>query len=341
MMTHKKDFEMSMIEKDRIELIERQIAESVTIRVRAELFKLYAAVGLAVATVIALLGLNVVLTIEDKLVRTIEMNIVEKREKIDQQIVEAEFLADNVKKINKNTESVLQDTKAALIEFDVFKEQLSELNTISDKLKDTIEQVTSLRTTAQNVSDIYAREVKPIISGVETMSNQFKALTEQIGQINAFIKEAPTANATTIEDAVKRATALESVIDSTNAAEQRIDAARQKTSVFLQFAVGTRTQALELTKLLAKNEFIVPEPDRTEAALNKYEVRYFHIDDQSAAERLAEEANKSLSALGYPEDPKTIIKAKSFVHTTEKKPRLGVIELWLQIPERLGEKTVH
>lgn len=104
----------------------------------------------------------------------------------------------------------------------------------------------------------------------------------------------------------------------------------------MQFAVGTREQAHEISQTLALGEFIIPEPDRTEAALNKYEVRYFYDDDKEAAERLANSANKILNDLGYSKDENSNIEPKSFVDFTGKKPRQGVIELWLEIPIKLN-----
>ncbi|MCA2665500.1 MAG: hypothetical protein IM486_04965 [Microcystis sp. M114S2] len=58
---------MEELDEDRLELLERRLADRVTERVRSDLFSWYAAIGTAVITVCGILGVNVVLSIRTEI----------------------------------------------------------------------------------------------------------------------------------------------------------------------------------------------------------------------------------------------------------------------------------
>ena len=89
---------------------------------------------------------------------------------------------------------------------------------------------------------------------------------------------------------------------------------------------ATPTAALETAR------YIVPSEDRQSNAAAKHEVRYFHDNDKEAAQRLAEDTTAALRELGYASDQIPNIVVKSLVTFPGKKPRLGVLELWVEIP---------
>ena len=110
--------------------------------------------------------------------------------------------------------------------------------------------------------------------------------------------------------------------------------ARNKSTVFFQFAGGRREQAEDLSAALKGKGYVVPGEDRERGAAGKHEVRYFHNKDEAAAQRLAEDATRVLRGLEYLGRKATTVTVKSFVSYRGKKPRLGVLELWLEIPPR-------
>ncbi len=174
--------------------------------------------------------------------------------------------------------------------------------------------------------------------GIETLSGQVATLTEQVNQINQLTASLSNSKVADKEKATQIASVLQGVIDETSQNQLIIENARRKTSVFLQFSVGTRNQATALVKQLTGEDFIIFEPERTNLADNKQEVRYFHAEDKDAAEKLANQTVEKLSELGYT-DTKTDVKVVSFVSSQEKKPRPGVIELWLQIPRKPDDQS--
>jgi hypothetical protein len=313
---------MADIEGDRIELIERQIAEKVTERVRSALFRLYATVGVAVVAVLGFVSWDVVsdikAEIKSEITDSIADEIASKRAEIAERVIETRYMA-------KRASDVIQRVE----------KQLDDFQPHADNLNETIERVKSLNITAQDLIASYSREVQPLIANVDSLSIQLRILAEQVSQLNTIAAGGKlVSEGETPQTSEQRAAAIKTVISDTENAEQRLDEARSKTTVFFQFAGGRREQAEALSASLKAKGFIVPGEDREVGADGKHEVRYFHNQDKEAAERLANDTSAALRTLGYPERDALTVVAESFVSYTGKKPRPGVVELWLEIPPR-------
>jgi myosin heavy subunit len=317
---------MAEIEGDRIELIERQIAEKVTERVRSALFRLYATVGAAVVAVLGFVSWDIVSDIKAEIKAEIKSEITDsiadeiasKRAEIGERVTETRYMA-------KRASDVIQRVE----------KQLDDFQPQADNLDETIERVKSLNITAQDLIASYSREVQPLISNVDSISIQLRILAEQVSQLNTIAAAGKlVSKEETPQTSEQRATAIKTVISDTKDAEQRLDEARSKATVFFQFAGGRREQAEALSASLKAKGFIVPGEDREGGAAGKHEVRYFHNQDKEAAERLANDTTAALRTLGYPERDALTVVAESFVSYTGKKPRPGVVELWLEIPPR-------
>jgi myosin heavy subunit len=313
---------MAEIEDNRIELIERQIAEKVTERVRSALFRLYATVGAAVVAVLGFVSWDIVseikAEIKSEITDSIADEIASKRAEIAERVTETRYMA-------KRASDVIQRVE----------KQLDDFQPQADNLDETIERVKSLNITAQDLIASYSREVQPLISNVDSISIQLRILAEQVSQLNTIAAAGKlVSKEETPQNSEQRATAIKTVISDTKDAEQRLDEARSKATVFFQFAGGRREQAEALSASLKAKGFIVPGEDREGGAAGKHEVRYFHNQDKEAAERLANDTTAALRTLGYPERDALTVVAESFVSYTGKKPRPGVVELWLEIPPR-------
>ncbi len=307
---------MAEIDDNRIELIERQIAEKVTERVRSALFRLYATVGLAVIAVLGFVSWDIVSEIKAEIKSEIADEIASKRAEIAERVTETRYMA-------KRASDVIQRVE----------KQLDDFQPQADNLDETIERVKSLNITAQDLIASYSREVQPLISNVDSLSSQLRILAEQVSQLNAIAAAGKlVSEGETPQTSEQRATAIKTVISDTKDAEQRLDEARSKTTVFFQFAGGRREQAEALSASLKAKGFIVLGEDREGGAAGKHEVRYFHSQDKQAAERLANDTTAALRTLGYPERDALTVVAESFVSYRGKKPRPGVMELWLEIP---------
>jgi len=317
---------MAELDDDRLELLERQLSEKVSDRVRSSLFKVYATVGAAVIFVIGFVSWDIVDDIKqelkDEFVKDIEEDIDTKRSRIDELVIESGLLANRV--------------NGTIVAVD---EQLTAFQPKVDKLNKMFERVESLTVDAQNSIDIYNNEVLPLVSNVNALSEQLRVLAEQVDAINALAVVPETGGAA---DAVpepvyqQRAAAIQSVIEKSDEVQNTIQSARRRNTVFLQYSGSTRADTKELAAMLESNGFYVPGEEFAESAYGKREVRFFHPEDEDAAKELAESATRAIQAQGYKD---LTIDVKDFTEFTGKKPRAGVLELWVGFPRTNAEAS--
>jgi hypothetical protein len=310
---------MAELDADKLELLERQLAERVTERVRPALFRLYAAVGLAVIGALGFVSWDIVddikSEIKSELTDEVAAAVDAKRAEITEQVTETRIMA-------RRANSVIQRVE----------KQLDDFQPQADNLDETIAKVRSLNVTSQDLLALYVQELEPLTANVATLSAQLRALAEQVDQLNTLATEADLA----IEAPVpltytQRGDAIQSVIADTRQADQRLVDARDKVTVFVQFS-GGREQAAALAASLRTDGYVVPAQDREASAAGRHEVRYFHEDDQDAAQRLAEDTTRILRQQGFAVRVLADIRAVSLVSYSGKKPRRGILELWLDIP---------
>ncbi len=312
------------MDEDKIELLERRLSEKVTERVRPALFRVYAAMGAAVITILGFVGWDVVSDIKFEIKQEIKAeiqdsivaDIKEKRDEIIELMAESKFLA---KQANG---TVLK-----------LEKQMQEFEPQANQLDETISKVNSLNIDAKNIVAMYSTEVKPLADNFEVLSKQLKDLAEQVSQLNLIAETTDNAQPTiSVDTSVVRGAAISSVISETSDIEQKFRE-RNRVTVFFQFAGSPRSQAEELSLALKQEGYIVPGEDRETGAARKHEVRYFHDIDEKAANKLAGDTTKILQSLDYPDIELTKIEAVSYVSYKKKKPREGVIELWVELPK--------
>lgn len=313
---------MTDLDKDRLELLERQLAERVTERVRPALFRLYATVGVAVIGALGFVSWDIVSDIKSEIkseiTDAIDEEINAKRTEIAERVTEARIMAKRAGKVIERVEK-----------------QLDEFQPQADNLDETIERVKALNVTSQDLTAVYSQELKPLVANVESLSKQLRMLAEQVDQLNS-IATAGGLDIEAVPDQTQqqRGAAIQSVISDSKQAEQILAQARKKTTVFFQFAGGRREQAEELSAALVARGYSVPGEDREGGAARKHEVRYFHDEDAETAKRLADDTTRALRELAYSDGEPPDIIAKPFSSYTGKKPRPGVLELWVEIPPR-------
>ena len=313
---------MAEMNDDRFELLERQLTEKVTLRVRSALFRLYAAVGVAVIGVLGFVGWDMVSEIKSdintSITTSISNDIKTKQNEIAELVTETRFMA-------KRANQVIQR----------LEKQLDEFQPQAESLNETIEKVTALNLTARNLLTVYSQDVEPLVSNVDSLSNQLRTLAKQVNQLNAIVADGrPAIEDEPLQTQTQRTAAIQTVISDTEQAKQQFNAARRKTVVFFQFTGGQREQAEELSASLEASGYNVPGEDREYGARGKHEIRYFHREDENAARHLARDTNAALQKLGYVDRRDTIVQEISYEAYAGKKPLPGVVELWLDFPPR-------
>jgi cell division protein FtsB/energy-coupling factor transporter ATP-binding protein EcfA2 len=101
-------------------------------------------------------------------------------------------------------------------------------------------------------------------------------------------------------------------------------------TVYFQYAGGTRIQAQQVSKALQDKGYKIPGEERTVAAAGQREVRYFNDDQKSIAAQLATDATQMLRQLG---NPSPAVTAKLAGAPTRNNAD-GKLELWLDIPPK-------
>lgn len=310
---------MTDLDDDRLELLERQLAERVTERVRPALFRLYATVGVSVIGALSFVSWDIVDDIKSEVKQEIKTEIADDIEKKREEIRDS---ATEIRITARRANEIIDQVEKQLVEFQPQAENL-------DK---TIEMVREIKATSRDLQADYSRELEPLIASVESLSSQLTILAEQVNQVNASVASGGSVSGEEPAQSTENRTAtIESVISDTKKAEQRFAQARDKTTVFFQFAGGAREQAEVLSTALKLEGYIVPGEDREVGAARKHEVRYFHEEDKDAAQQLANDTTLALYNLAYPDQETERITAVSMVSYTGKKTRLGVLELWLEI----------
>ena len=334
------------IDSDRLELLERQLADRVTERIRPALFRLYATVGAAVIAVLGFVGWDIVTDIKTEAIyqvtRDLDAEIKPQRDEINRLLVESKTLAKQVGKVISDVERQLEkfEPKAAQLE-----QTILDIGNLEAESKDLdVAWMTGKRRPVLHARDgavafqdfvvIYERDIKPALQNIDTLSSELGELAKQVEELNAIAPSRMPPNPNTpIQSKAQRGESIKSIIQTTSVAQKDYNVVRKRTTVFLQFA-GARQRARQLSDALKENGYIVPGEDQETGARNKQEVRYFHDEDAEGAKRLAEGTTRALRAQGYSENDVPNVTVRSLTAYRGKKPREGVLELWLDISRR-------
>jgi energy-coupling factor transporter ATP-binding protein EcfA2 len=101
-------------------------------------------------------------------------------------------------------------------------------------------------------------------------------------------------------------------------------------TVYFQFAGGSRDQAQQLSKALQDKGYKIPTEQRTVDAAGKHEVHYFYAGQQAIAAQLAADTTQALQRLGYPSLSISAVRVAAPTGSNTD----GKLELWLEIPPK-------
>ncbi len=243
------------IDSDRLELLERQLADRVTERIRPALFRLYATVGAAVIAVLGFVGWDIVTDIKTEAIyqvtRDLDAEIKPQRDEINRLLVESKTLAKQVDKVISDVERQLEkfEPKAAQLE-----QTILDIGNLEAESKD-------LDVAWKDFVVIYERDIKPALQNIDTLSSELGELAKQVEELNAIAPSRMPPNPNTpIQSKAQRGESIKSIIQTTSVAQKDYNVVRKRTTVFLQFA-GARQRARQLSEALKENGYIVPGED--------------------------------------------------------------------------------
>ena len=301
------------MDDDDLELARRRLVEEVRENVERKIFARY---GLILTVIIATLGYVGWSTYLD-----LSAGVDEAIAKIDQRI-ETEVtdeLSNHDTTLSQFTETVLKQSGKIELQqerandlFKRFSAQLEELGVKARDIELLNESIDALnedrRKFATELAELKARTelVAELATNLETLAEDLKVNDTDNAEVYSKL-----ANGVT---------------QATNDAKRDFD----RSTVYLQFAGGSRSKAVELSNLLRKQNFIMPGEERHGGAAGKRQVRYYYDADQAAAERLAEATREALTTMNYDlgGSPVSVL---PFLNFKGKLPDPGVLELWVEL----------
>jgi len=208
---------MEELDEDRLELLERRLADRLTERVRSELLKLYAAMGATAISVLGLVGWNILQNLESGIKENIKDNLEEEikptRIQINKQLAETEVLA-------KQANGIVEKVKKQL---DAFQPQAENLDNNIKLMEELSVRVQELNTNLRPVQGSTERDLYPIASSVKSLQRQLIELAIQVDKLNTIVTvSVQKPGGESAQAAQQRKAAIQSVISATQKAEQSL-----------------------------------------------------------------------------------------------------------------------
>ncbi len=115
---------MAITDEEKLELIERQLTEIVTEKVKNNLIKTYSTIGVIVGGIITVTGWGITQHIENLVIAELKSNISGKIDIINETMTQAEISAKMANKLNEETERTIDATNKELQKFNRAKNEL-------------------------------------------------------------------------------------------------------------------------------------------------------------------------------------------------------------------------
>ncbi len=291
---------------DEYELVKRRLQEDVREDVQKKLFRTYALVGLAVIGTLGYANWDFIedtknevkTAAEDQVDAALEETLI----KVDTLKAAVSHQTGRVDSEQDRVSDMLKDVAKQLSKLDVEASTLATLN-------ETVSSLTESR-----------RELQLGLSDVRGQTEQLSVLADELKRL---------ASALQTNSSPANASQLQTVLDNVDSAIEKSKELADRSTVYLQFAGGARSRAIELSRLLTDEGFVLPGEERHAGAAGKKEVRYFHEEDLDAANTLASATVKSLEEMGY--EHAGSVKLHDLTDFSGAKPVPGTLELWVEL----------
>lgn len=293
------------MDEDEQELIRRRLTDDVRETVQKQLFRTYAMTGTAVIAVLGYANWNI---FEDTKAQVVE--------NADAAVQDA--VADAQEKIAELKVSVAAQT--GRIEYE--RERAVKVHSqVADQLAKLDLEASNLTTLNESVAALVdaRRQLETDLEDIKARTEKLSVLGAELKRISEQLRVSDQANAQTYGD----------VIDKLDNAEKNAQVLAKRPTVYLQFAGGARSKAVELSEKLRVDGFVMPGEERHAGAAGKREIRYYYEADLEGANALASATLTAMTGMGYADDePFTINDLTGYRGT---KPKPGIIELWVEL----------
>ncbi len=329
---------------EEIELTRRRLEEQVKAKVEADLFRYYRNVGSIVVAVLASVGIfvgwpQVKALIVHQVDTQVEAQVKAPVEAARSATQEAEKTAREADKIASAILERLEERQLALkedigrinarydavsVDYGTAKSRLAEINTEFDALQQAVNYFRDLAK-RDPVGRAELESLKLSIANIASRAGDLaKAVSEGGSETSGEAQVADAVQMSLEQVAVSQKDAVETQTTATTKDP------RGASTVFVQFAGGSREDIKLVSNLLRERNWTVPGEERIGTAAGKHEIRYFYASDRLAAELLRDDYNQALKDAGL----NVLVTVPDMATSVKRLPGRGVLEVWLEIPLR-------
>lgn len=311
-----------------------EIREEVKSSVEKDLFKYYRNLGSVVLTVLAAVGITVGWpSLKSLIDTTISTSI---REKVDEQInptiTQARDAGEKARTASADASTLLASLRNSLGRTEHEIEKMEGRHGQNEAALDDLEK--EIIENKRNI-DLQKQSAQPltlVTTQVTELAEQLKSLAELTTELSRQVEALSKNSGSSQQDVEIINQNLSRISQSQQENLQTLkrvaDDPRKNRIVYVQFAGGDRSSIESVTDTLSKEGWNIPGEQRLATAAGKHEIRFFYEDDENAAKALASETDAAIVKVGLVGTNK--IETRRFQPT--KQSKLGIIELWLEIP---------
>ena len=295
-------------ENEKVELERRRSAELVTDMVESALKRRYTWIGIIVAIAAFLGSTAIIKAVTADLQAQIAVGT-ETLKRIESQ-------ADDVDQLSKTARSKLTTLDATI------EERFNKLDLKLEEKSEDLDELFDARKRGIDNLDRILIQIEDIRVRVDDLTAIVEILVKgSDGEAGPGVEENLTRN---LEDLKIEQKALGELLYKSN---EQIRLSQY--SVYVHVAEEEATDEIlgeDLGNFLSDTGFVVPKVQSV--ALRSRSIRYFHEQDRKGALRVQQSAHDFLRARDLPD---VEIKVRDFTGYTGKKPRIGIIELWIYL----------
>lgn len=338
-----------MPESESEELGRRRLEEVVQKNLEGRLFRYYRNVGSIIIAVLAFFGYTVGWPaiqgqIEKSIDRLVAAPVKSANDSVNAFSVivnkdlvllrsQADGLTDAIGKVNARAVDISEQYSTSKQLLEALKGKMQDIQRQQTELDNRLKNVQSTSEALNQqlkFSTATPQDIAKIARVIESLTTQTSSIAEAVTKLQTDLKQPSLQGSQgSIESALTELSTKSGQLVSSTAGAVNLQA---RAIVYVQFAGGSRDDIKLVTAKLRTDGWSVPAEDRDVNADGQSEVRYFHIEDRDLADRLVGDVNAALKSADF--QGLTVKTKDASKNPNISLPRLGVLELWLEIPLR-------
>ena len=344
------------IDHEYLEKLELEIIQRIHASVEQRLFRKYLFMGTFVGAVLGVFGWSVIDSVRDQAtnlakdaaqpaiqqaqhaVENATIAAADARNATDAAAIRLQSIDEYLDRREQILREVRSDTRAqrrlaeemqeeTQVFFETTREKSENLDASRQELADNFQRLNENLSDYQTRTEEFGIELNRLASAgdLETVARSVDLLGAQLAAMNDQLFEL-TQKASTTEELFQQGADGAAIQEAVADVAPETPSSTASATVYFQFAGSTRELAEAISGRLESRGYIMPGEERTSIAAGKHEIRYFFEEDLAQAQKLGEEVNAALLAMGL----RSNVSVSDFTSYQGAKPRRSTLELWLE-----------